>query len=83
MEAGGFEPPSRYISGKASTCLVGYLNFALMYANRQADTVASPLSFTFASRTSAKAIPLSDVQSTAVRRAVPERAAYLGCHAQL
>lgn len=41
MEAGGFEPPSRDISGQASTCVVGHLRFARMAAERQAAIVAT------------------------------------------
>jgi len=37
LEAGGFEPPSRDVSRQASTCLVAYLNFALLAAKRQAS----------------------------------------------
>ena len=41
MEAGGFEPPSRDISSRASTCLVAYLKFARIHAKRQAYIFAS------------------------------------------
>jgi len=40
MEAGGFEPPSRDISGQASTCVVGHLRFARAAADRQAAAFA-------------------------------------------
>ena len=45
MEAGGFEPPSRDASGRASTCLVGFLKFASSAANRQASDSTRPVSF--------------------------------------
>jgi hypothetical protein len=45
MEAGGVEPPSRDISGLASTCLVDYLRFAPQTAKRQAVCFASSLKF--------------------------------------
>ena len=45
MEAGGVEPPSRDISGHASTCLVVRLRFAPTTAKRQAAVVASSLKF--------------------------------------
>ena len=41
MEAGGFEPPSRDISGQASTCLVVYLYLARASVKRQALAFAS------------------------------------------
>lgn len=43
VEAGGFEPPSRDISGQASTCLVVFLSFAPAGAKRQAPAFASSL----------------------------------------
>lgn len=40
MEAGGVEPPSRDISGQASTCVVSPLRFAPTAADRQASVLA-------------------------------------------
>ena len=40
MEAGGVEPPSRDISGQASTCLVAYFKFTQAVAKRQAIAIA-------------------------------------------
>ena len=48
MEAGGVEPPSRDISGHASTCLVVYQRFAPQTAKRQAICFAISLSFAVA-----------------------------------
>ena len=45
MEAGGVEPPSRDISGQASTCIVACLGFAPTSAKRQAFVFASSLLF--------------------------------------
>ena len=45
MEAGGVEPPSRDISGHASTCIVVLSRFARYTAKRQAIYVASSLKF--------------------------------------
>ena len=61
MEAGGFEPPSRDISGQASTCIVVYLYLARPSAKRQALELASPqLISPSRHERPAKAIPLSD-----------------------
>jgi hypothetical protein len=43
MEAGGFEPPSRDISGRSSTCVVVDLRFAPQTARRRAVCFAIPL----------------------------------------
>ena len=45
LEAGGFEPPSRDISGKASTCVVVDLNFASRNVQRQTSRSAIELKF--------------------------------------
>jgi len=61
MEAGGFEPPSRDISGRASTCLVDFLTFAQTAAKRQAPAFTiSRLVSPLRREKSAKAILLSD-----------------------
>ena len=61
MEAGGFEPPSRDISGQASTCIVVYLILARPSAERQALELASPrLISPSRHERPAKAIPLFD-----------------------
>ena len=76
MEAGGFEPPSRDISGWASTCLVVYLKFARAAAKRQAYAFAiSRLNSPFASRTPASAIPLCDAPDRPAGKSPPGRAA--------
>ena len=84
MEAGGFEPPSRDISGRASTCLVVNLKFARVYAKRQAYTFAisrlnSPLRRENPHRLSRSLAPLTDPQER-VRRDGPLN---LGSHLQL
>lgn len=43
MEAGGFEPPSRDISGQASTCIVVFLSFAPAGVKRQTPAFAISL----------------------------------------
>ena len=61
MEAGGFEPPSRDISGQASTCIVVCLYLARASAKRQAPAFASPrLISPSRHERPAKAIPLFD-----------------------
>ena len=76
LEAGGFEPPSRDISGRVSTCLVVYLIFARVAAKRQAYTFAiSRLNSPFASRTPASAIPLFDAPDRPAGKSPPGRAA--------
>ncbi len=84
MEAGGFEPPSRDISGWASTCLVVYLKFARAAAKRQAYAFAisrlnSPLRREHPHRLSRCVTPLTDLQEK-VRRDGPLN---LGSHLQL
>jgi len=57
MEAGGFEPPSRDISGQASTCIVARLRFAPRSAGRQAERIAILLDFAAPPQTFGAAIP--------------------------
>jgi hypothetical protein len=63
MEAGGFEPPSRDISGQASTYIVAFLSFTVDIAKRQALSIAiSRLDSPLRHERTASAIPLSDAQ---------------------
>jgi len=45
MEAGGFEPPSRDVSERASTCIVNHLNFAADNSEGQDSSLASSTVF--------------------------------------
>jgi hypothetical protein len=45
MEAGGIEPPSRDVSERASTCIVGHLSFAADDSDRQDSSLASSTVF--------------------------------------
>jgi hypothetical protein len=61
MEAGGFEPPSRDISGRASTCLVVLLRFRAGGGQTTGFRHCYfAIDFASASRTPAATIPLFD-----------------------
>ena len=78
MEAGGFEPPSRDISGQASTCIVVYLILARPSAKRQALELASPrLISPSRHERPAKAIPLCDALDKAAGKTLSGRAALI------
>ncbi len=84
MEAGGFEPPSRNISGRASTCLVAFLSLDQAGAKRQAPAVTSSrLISPLRHEQPANAIPLFDALYGPARKKPYGRAAYLGRHSQL
>ncbi len=83
MEAGGFEPPSRDISGQASTCLVVFLKFARDSAKRQALSVGisrsvSPLRHEHPQRLARCLTPFPDPQAKSGRMG-----RRLGSHLQL
>ena len=83
MEAGGFEPPSRDISGQASTCLVAFLKFARDTAKRQALSLAisqsvSPLRHEHPQRLARCLTPYPNAQAKSGRTG-----RRLGSHSQL
>ena len=84
MEAGGFEPPSRDISGRASTCLVVFLRFACGIAKRQALPLAiSRLISPLRHEKPVKTIPLIGALCEFAGVIHKDGLLYLGSHSQL